>query len=136
MSSPARRELLSVLPNPEVKIDYVVTLRGRIGTAQESRRASIRLRYIPDKYILGEDAFRRYLDDLANGTWTSLEELAALILHDINNEVIGRWVQVTVGKTAVTTTTAAAAEGSERLHTVVIEDRQPRWDNLQILSRL
>jgi hypothetical protein len=133
MSSPDRRELLSVLPNPEVKIDYVVTLRGRIGTAQESRRAGIRLRYVPDKYILGEDAFRRYLDDLANGTWNSLEELAALILHDINNEVIGRWVQVTVGKPPATT---AAAEGSERLHTVVIEDRQPRWDNLQILSRL
>ncbi|MEQ8193581.1 MAG: hypothetical protein RIB59_03740 [Rhodospirillales bacterium] len=126
--SATHRDLLKVLPNPETKIDYVATLKGRIGTAQEGRRAVVTLRYVPDKYILEEDAFRRYLDDLANASWKSIEELAALILHDVNNEVIGRWVQIKVE--------TKAAEGAERLHAAVIEDRQPNWDNPQILSRL
>ena len=118
MSTDNRRTLLSVTPNPENKLDYVVTLKGRIGTAQTIRQATIQLRYVPDRFILKEDAYRQYLDALVDADWNSFEELAALILHDLNNEVVARWTQVTVAK-------SASADGSERRHTVTIEDHQP-----------
>jgi len=125
----ARRNLLSNSPNPESKLDYVVTLRGRIGTTQEARQATVQLRYVPDKYIVEDIVFRQYLDALADADWNSFEELAALILHDLNNEVVARWAQVSVARISTT-------EDPERLHAVTIEDRQPHWDNPALLSRL
>lgn len=129
MDENKRRDLLSNQANPETKIDYVVTLKGRIGTANDARQAVIRLRYVPDRWIVPEQDFKQYLDALADTEWTTLEALATLILHDLNNQVVARWVQVTASK-------AAATQGSERLHTVTIEDRQPNWDNPDLLARV
>ena len=128
----SRRGLLRMTPNPEGRLDYVVTLKGHIGTTQESRQATVQLSYVPDKFILEDTAFRQYLDALADAEWSVIEELAALILHDLNNEVVARWARVSVARTA----RSEAAEGSERLHTVTIEDRQPHWDNQELLTRL
>lgn len=124
-----RRNLLSVTANPEIKLDYTVTLKGRIGTTQETRQATIQLCYVPDKFILEDSAFRQYLDSLSDADWQTFEELAALILHDLNNEVVARWTQVKVAK-------QSTQEGSERAHTVTIEDSQPHWDNPALLARL
>ncbi len=129
MITDTRRNFLSNIPNPESKLDYIVTLKGRIGTAQDSRQATVQLRYVPDKYIVEEGAFHQYLDALADADWNTFEELAALILHDLNNELVARWAQISVTRTST-------AESSERLHAVTIEDRQPHWDNPALLSRL
>ena len=52
-----------------------------------------------------------------------------MILDDVNNEVVPRWVQVTVTAPG---DRAAGVDG----HGVMLEDRQPRWDNPALLSRL
>jgi len=131
MSTDHRRQLLSTTANPESKLDFIVTLKGRIGTTQNARQATIQLRYVPDRFVIEDSAFRQYLDALTDADWTSFEELAALILHDLNNEIVARWTQVRVDVAKT-----SQAEGSERQHTVVIEDRQPHWDNPEILARI
>ena len=56
----------------------------------------------------------------------ALEDLEKeLIEYDLNNELIPRWVQVTVLGTS-----------ADMAHRVTLEDRQPRWDNAALLSRM
>jgi len=131
MSIDQRRRLLSTTANPESKLDYIVKLRGRIGTTLSTRQATIQLRYVPDRFVIEDTAFRQYLDALADADWSTIEELAALILHDLNNEIVARWTQVQVDAAKT-----SHAEGSERQHSVTIEDRQPHWDNPEILARI
>jgi len=129
MNTTERRDLLTTFPNTENKLDYVVTLIDEIGTTPESKPAIVHLRYVPDKAVVDEVSFRRYLNALAKTDWQTFEELAALILHDFNNEIVARWTQVTVSN-------PAASKWSKFGHTVTIEDCQPHWDNPDILSRL
>jgi NADPH-dependent 7-cyano-7-deazaguanine reductase QueF len=96
MNTTERRDLLTTFPNTENKLDYVVTLIDEIGTTPESKPAIVHLRYVPDKAVVDEVSFRRYLNALAKTDWQTFEELAALILHDFNNEIVARWTQVTV----------------------------------------
>ena len=52
-----------------------------------------------------------------------------MILDDINNEVVARWVQITVSSPDPT-------DSALEFHGIVLEDRQPKWDNPALLSRL
>lgn len=124
-----RRQLLTADRNPGARLDYVVALEGGIpGDAAVGPR-TVGLRYVPDKLVLQPAAFGRYLDALAAQTWGSLEDLAVTILDDVNNEVVPRWVQATV---SLPDTRHAGVES----HGVILEDRQPKWDNPALLSRL
>ena len=87
------------------------------------------MRYVPDKLIIDPAAFGRYLGALGTLPWESLEKVAVTILDDINNEVVARWVQVAL----------SAPNGTHPgvdSHGVMLEDRQPKWDNPALLSRL
>ena len=124
-----RRQLLTADGNPGTRLDYVVALEGGIpGDAQGGPR-TVGLRYVPDKLVLQPAAFGRYLEALAAETWPSLEDLAVTILDDMNNEVVPRWVQVTV---SLPDTRQPGVES----HGVILEDRRPKWDNPALLSRL
>ncbi|MEE8393877.1 MAG: hypothetical protein V3R66_05985, partial [Rhodospirillales bacterium] len=57
--------------------------------------------------------------------WETMEKVAVMVLNDINNEVVARWTQVSV-----------AASKDKASHNVMVEDRQPHWDNPDLLSRL
>ena len=126
MEVKARRELLTTSDNPDSRLDYVVTLSGRLGGSEAARVA---IRYVPDRAILEEGCFVAYLDALAGTDWPTLEAAATAILDDLNNELVARWVQVTV---------SADADGGEHgiEHSVYLEDRQPTWDNPALLARL
>ncbi|MEO5338350.1 MAG: hypothetical protein H7841_15890 [Magnetospirillum sp. WYHS-4] len=113
-----RRSRLSVRPDPDPKLDYLVTLEGEIGG---ERPAAIELRYVPDRLILVPESFAAYLEDLGRRDWESLESLAVALLDDLRNELVARWLQV-------------ALQGSG--HAVLVEDRQPKWDNPRLLARL
>ena len=129
MNTLERRSLLATTPNPDPKLDYVTALKGTIPPGEEGGETTIALRYVPDKLILDPAAFGRYLEALKGPQWGSLEEVAVIILNDINNEVVARWVQVS----------ASAPDGAHAgvaEHGVLVEDRQPRWDNPALLSRL
>jgi NADPH-dependent 7-cyano-7-deazaguanine reductase QueF len=120
MDAIIRREHLETAENLNAKVDYVVILSG---TICEARRVDIR--YIPDMAILKPESLSTYLVALETMNWENLEALGLTILNDLNNELVPRWVQVMVSGTS-----AGLA------HRVTLEDRQPRWDNPALLSRM
>lgn len=129
MDLTARRERLQTGPCPGNRLDYVVSLSGRVANAAADGAARVAVRYVPDKWILDPASFRAYLANLETLELDSLEAVGVAILDDLNNEVVPRWVQVSVS--------AAGGDAEAReSHGVLLEDRQPRWDNPALLSRL
>ena len=109
--------LLTGRSNPRISLDYIVTLTGKL----ESSHQSIRLRYVPDKLLIDGAAFTAYLAFLDGDGAVAPEHVALTLLDEMNNEIVPRWVQI------------AVTGGSE---TVIVEDRQPNWENSDILDRL
>ncbi len=124
-----RRNLLATERNPDIKLDYVISVTGHMATHGEVDSSSVSLRYVPDREILDPASFGRYLDALGTLKWESLEEAAAAVLNDVNNELVARWVQVAISAPD------QVHPGIDR-HEVLLEDRQPNWDNAGLLSRL
>ena len=85
----------------------------------------IGLRYIPQREIVAPGALGPYLAALSAHPWPSLEDLGQVVLGDVNSELVPRWAQVRL---------TVRAEG--RSHSVVLEDRQPKWDNPKLMNRL
>ena len=129
MDPTARRNLLITGPNPGNRLDFVVSLEGTVVSGAGANPLTVVLRYVPDKSVLEDGAFATYLGQFESASGEKLEAIGVTILEDINNEVVPRWVQVSVAKGGDT------EAGSER-HGVLLEDRQPRWDNQPLLSRL
>lgn len=117
-----RRARLRVDANPSATLDYLNVLEGNAHCAD----AHLTLRYVPDKQILLPVSFNEYLSALSVSADESLERLAVAVLEDINNEVVPRWVQIAARRTADTGDT----------QTILIEDRQPKWENPALLARL
>lgn len=126
----SRRELLIADSNPENRLDYVISLADDLVHGEDHDHPSkVRLRYIPDNLILRPESFGTYLDRLSDTSWPSLEAAAAAIIDDINNELVPRWVQVSVELQPGPGTTI-------HFHSVILEDKQPKWENPDMLSRL
>lgn len=112
-----RRELLTTVANPDARHDYLVELSG-----EPAEGVRLTVRYVPDRLVAGPDAFAAYLASApADGT---LEGLALSTLDDVNNELVPRWVEVT------------AERSTPVPHRVLVEDRQPNWDNPHLFSRM
>lgn len=114
----ARRNSLAMRANPKPNRDYVVTLHGsvEIGSMQS---VAVRIRYVPDRLICDAALTAEYFGLINQQAWPGIEELAHTILDDFNNELIPRWISVNI-----------AAGGG-----VYVEDRQPLWDNVNLLHR-
>jgi hypothetical protein len=84
--------------------------------------------YVPDRYLLSRDGFSAYAKArTAAMPWdTPLESLTALVADDLANELVPKWLRVTV---------VQEAPAAPR-HTVVVEDRQPGWDHPSLLKNL
>ncbi len=117
-----RRAQLKTLDNPNKSIDYIITLETCIAQTP----ITLTLRYIPDKVILDSRCFDSYLTEVAAHQDQHIETLAATVAEDFNNELVTKWVQVI----------AYEDLGDSSKHNVVIEDKQPRWDNPHLLARL
>ena len=61
--------------------------------------------------------------------WVTLDVAAAAILSDVNNELVTRWLQLSISAPN------QVHRGIDR-HEVLLEERQPSWNNVEILSRL
>ena len=129
MDLQTRRAVLATSANPDERLDYVVALRGHAPGNPDGGASEVRLRYVPDRRILDPASFGAYLATVGGEPGESVEGFAAMVLNDINNELVPRWVQVTV---------SAPSDGVDGVdgHGVMLEDRQPRWDNPALLSRL
>ncbi len=113
-----RRERLATRPSPDARHDFLVELSG--GPLPGVR---LTLRLVPDLLVPDPASVLDYLAEFA-GFPDGLEALAVAILDDLNNELVPRWVEVAVESDAPLP------------HRVVIEDRQPAWDNPRLLARL
>jgi len=114
-----RRFTLMTEENPNLSVDYLVSL----GSKLTDESCCIQISYVPDKLLLRPEAFEHYLHSFDDQDVSSLEYLALTVLTDINNEVVPRWVQV-----------RAKSESSN--HRILVEDRQPIWENEELLSRI
>ena len=116
-----RQARIETTRNPLPRVDYLCKVVGK----SSDDAATVCLRYVPDKLLIQEDAFGIYLAALPETE--TLESLAAMVLDDLNNELVPRFLQICV---------TASRDGLDAGHAVLIEDRRPRWDNPALLSRL
>mgnify|MGYP005666012101 FL=1 len=125
-----RREVLKTNNNPGESIDYIVTVKGRLDRLKNTEGGrEVIIRYVPDRFILIPDSFSTYIGNMANGPWDSLEAIAVAILEDINNELVPRWVRITVNSVDL------QAEDIP-LHSVSMEDHQPHWENKGLINSI
>ncbi len=129
MDTQDRRNLLVTTPNPNPRLDYVSVLEGTVTVSTGGDAATVNLLFVPDKLILDTASFATYLGALGNLTWDTLEQVAVTILEDVSNEAVARWVQVALSG-------PEPAHGDVGRHAVLVEERQPAWDNPALLSRL
>ncbi len=124
-----RRQPVETTANPDNRMDYAVTLAGHLTFAGVADCVSVELCYVPDKLVLAPRSFATYLECMSGMDWTSLEQLATAVMSDITNEVVGRWVQVKL---------TLREKGLDTLsrHCVLLEDRQPGWENASLLASL
>lgn len=117
-----RRSLLTATDNPEVRQDYLVLLAANLPAALP---AHLEIRYVPDRRVLGCRGWDAYCDALAPLGGQPLETLAALILGDLTNELIPRWLEVRLSRS-----------GPGRRHAVTFQDRQPQWSDTALPALL
>lgn len=130
MDTLTRRSHIETAPNPDERLDYVITLTGTLAFRAAPGTCQISIRYIPDKLIISQASFAAYLSALGEMEWANLEEAATAMLEDMGNEVVARWMQL---KAALSEDGVGAAALS---HQIVLEDQQPQWNNAPLLARL
>ncbi len=84
--------------------------------------------YVPDRLVLTSENLWSYFSEISKADYKSLESLATEILDDVNNEIVPRWVQINISA-------LGNAESKECNTLVIAIDRQPDWDNSNLLSR-
>ncbi len=120
MDVQSRRALLICDSNPNNRSDYLISLGGSV-MMEGHGTFDIRVTYVPGSYILNVTSFHSYLLELANFPEMTPERCGKILLEDANNELVPRWVRVTlIGRPTVTTT------GSYRC---LFQDSQPNWSN-------
>jgi 7-cyano-7-deazaguanine reductase len=119
-----RQERLTFRANPRNNLDYVMMLEGCVA----HHGHHVHLTYVPDKLVLAAESFGVYLAAFDAGAPPMIELVAFDILDDINNEIVPRWVQVIV--------TAPHDGPGPQPQKVIVEDRQPNWDNPRVLAHL
>jgi 7-cyano-7-deazaguanine reductase len=108
------RQLLEVSPAPGVGAVSIVTLSNILGDS-----LALAVTYVPDEMVLTRAGFDAYVRALASAPATTAEALAALIAGDIANELVPKWLRVTVNR----------QQNGVVNHSVTVEDRQPGWDH-------
>ena len=117
-----RREQLAAELAPKSKMDYLVTLKSET----DASKTQIQLCYVPDKYVLNRISFEHYLSTLNQTNWQNLKHSpwkSSMILI----MVVPRWAQIVLN---------SANDKSSNGHRVLVEDRQPNWENVSLLRHL
>ena len=115
--------------NPDERLDYGVTLTGRFGFPAGLGSCQISIRCTPDNLIISQSSCAVYLSALDGMEWAKLDEAATAILEDMGNEMVARWIQVKASMSDDDTP-------STRSHQIVMEDKQPQWENASLLARI
>jgi hypothetical protein len=126
----APRRLLTTVANPSQRLDYVIAIRKNLTLGQPPEKMHLNIRYIPDLLILDQKAISPYIEALEGVTWENPESLAQTLLDDLCNELVPRWIEVSLQEVADNPELQAFD------YTVIMEDSQPGWSNPRLLSRL
>ena len=123
-----RQSGIATTPNPIPQTDYLCHLSGKL-TSSTGQSILLDLRYVPDKWILLPAALADYLHALNTPAQEALELTAQLLLDDLNNQLVARWLQIVLQGPPEPATDITA-------HRILLEDRQPQWDNPALLHRI
>ncbi|WP_138379772.1 hypothetical protein [Luteithermobacter gelatinilyticus] len=123
------KKLLISHNNPDKRRDYVISLRKIVTFNHNSYVFT--LRYVPDKLILQHGAFDDYLEQCQIlgqlPEWTTPEGLALHVLEDIMDEIVPKWVGLSIVR--------KGEDGGLEVK-IAVEDRQPQWHDEALLQRL
>ena len=125
-----RRELLAAVANPARRLDYLVTIARRLNLQTAARPVQLTMRDSPDLWILDQPSVPDYMRALEETGWNNLETLARTVLDDFSNELVTRWVEVSLRDHE------NGSAGTNFDYGITMEDRQPSWSNPQLLSRV
>ena len=114
-----RRNRLTGHRNPKPQLDYRISIERELRLSGQESSVRVTLRYIPDRLVLDPRCLDCYWDAVLSIPWEDLDALAMVILDDVNNELVPRWVSVRLA-----TDLANGTSG----YTIDMEDRQPDWD--------
>ena len=103
--------------NPLPHLDYLIELNCNHQYADKI----ILIRYVPDKDVVTQKTFDDYCRFLNSQDQTP-EILTREILNDFNDQILPRFIQINVG--------------TKKGEQIILEDRQPGWENLNFLRRL
>ena len=130
-----RRRLLISLSNPDMSIDYLVSISGTIktqmtrlsGTGDYMRFIEVAVHYVPDRLILDDGSINEYFNYYQENMPKQIEELGINLLGDFNNELVPRWIKLflTVQNTK-----------KEKIKELSFFDSQPNFENYNLLSSI
>ncbi|MBC8239682.1 MAG: hypothetical protein ISR50_01180 [Alphaproteobacteria bacterium] len=118
-----RRDCLQTVANPATDRDRVSILSGELPTSSLLGGTPIHLdlRYIADRDIIAATALAHYFQAAAQEPCETLEAYADMVLNDLNNELVPRWIWLRL-------------QGNG--HQVIQQDRQPGWNDPGLLTTL
>ena len=134
MDTLTRRQLMVLSSNPDETIDFLVSLSGQVKqplwySTEHSpiKSIAIRICYVPDRLILEETSLPIYLDGIRTEKFSNKEQAGITLLNDLNNELVPRWLRVTL-------TSMNEIHGYPHTYEVCFQDSQPNWNNSKLLS--
>jgi len=121
----ARRDLLGCQSNPEEKQEYLVSFSGDLRLSND-QLFQVRLTYVPDLFVLDATTFQPYLDIVGRVDDSTPERSGKLILEDINNQLVPRWIRVTIF--------GRLDQSDMHTYRCLFQDHQPNWQNSSLIS--
>ncbi len=123
-----RRHLVRTAANPDTGSDYIIRFEMRTTPSFALGPLKFVARYVPDRLLLDPSCLKTYLHALTQPAWPTLEAMVLAMRDDLGNELIPRWLEIVVSPSE------ASLESAR--HSVLVEDRQPQWNNPNLLARL
>jgi len=124
-----RRKHLKVHDTPDRNLEFVSTLSARFRSDYFGDTVILHVRYVADRQVLDGDSFYEYLKNLETIHWATPETVTATVLNDCFDVLVARWMEVIIDA-------GSDPKSANFFHHIKVEDRQPGWDNSQLLSRL
>lgn len=126
-----RRALVPTRANQTANLDYVISVEFALPLPGGEARLFVR--YVPDRALLDTDSLGPYLTAASASHPGVMEQTAVTVLEDLNSELVPRWVQVLVRRDGSGGSGGSRSHGAEE---ILVENRQPNWDNAPLLAGL